>query len=560
MVADAPDAGGLSPRAAGWLLAAVVAAAAVTATAGAWMSGSAAVPPPKPAEFLAERAREVLRKAGEVGPPPGGVAYGFGENHAYLYHAQHKPADSPRWRDRLRRQPPTVFEFWYRQSPFPLVPEGEIRVGPENPWPRFPGEVLLRLDAEGRLLEYRAVPPEDGGRGASGPFDWSAFDREAGFEPGALAAGQPWWTPPAYADARAARDGTYPGRPDLPLHVEAASFRGRPVYFEVAGPWGRPWRDRSGARGVALKGTWVLVGMCLSLLTFAAALAYRNVRLGRGDLTGARRLTAAFLALHLASWALLAWHTSSLPDELRMVLDELGYALVVSLILATFYLALEPYVRRIWPNVLISWARVLAGRWRDPKVGADLLVGSLFGLVVQIVVWCGVVAPAALGLSTHWPRLGDPDRFLGGPVIVAAGLGALVRGVTQAMVTLAGFLINRLIFRRFWPAVAVTVAWQSIIYIFTLYNYSFPTDPLFGLLVASVLAYVLFRHGFLALFVACAVGMATSQLPLDLRPSAPDPGGRAFAMVVALAPACFGFYTALGGRRLFRDEALDDGR
>jgi hypothetical protein len=238
----------------------------------------------------------------------------------------------------------------------------------------------------------------------------------------------------------------------------------------------------------------------------------------------------------------------------------LGIALVLSLILATLYLALEPYVRRFWPNVLISWARVLAGRWRDPKVGADLLVGSLFGLLVRLVVGCGGAAPAALGLSTHWPQPGLPDRFLGGPVVVAASLSALGSGLAQALVTLAGFLLNRLLFRRFWPAVAVTVACQATMYTLIYYNFSFPTDPLFGLLVASLLVYVLVRHGLVALVVAGAVEAVTSLLPLDLRPGVPDPGGRAFAIAVALAPACFGFYTALGGRQLFRDEALDDGR
>ena len=33
-----------------------------------------------------------------------------------------------------------------------------------------------------------------------------------------------------------------------------------------------------------------------------------------------------------------------------------------------YYLALEPYVRRLWPQALISWSRVLAGRVRDPLV------------------------------------------------------------------------------------------------------------------------------------------------------------------------------------------------
>ena len=41
-----------------------------------------------------------------------------------------------------------------------------------------------------------------------------------------------------------------------------------------------------------------------------------------------------------------------------------------------FYMALEPYVRRIWPEMVISWSRLLAGRWFDPLVGRDVLAGA----------------------------------------------------------------------------------------------------------------------------------------------------------------------------------------
>ena len=42
----------------------------------------------------------------------------------------------------------------------------------------------------------------------------------------------------------------------------------------------------------------------------------------------------------------------------------------------TVYLALEPFVRRYWPQTLISWTRILSGRMQDGAVGRDVLVGS----------------------------------------------------------------------------------------------------------------------------------------------------------------------------------------
>ena len=49
------------------------------------------------------------------------------------------------------------------------------------------------------------------------------------------------------------------------------------------------------------------------------------------------------------------------------------------------YMAFEPYVRRRSPRTLISWTRLLAGRFRDPLVGADLLVGCVLASALLCV-------------------------------------------------------------------------------------------------------------------------------------------------------------------------------
>ena len=45
------------------------------------------------------------------------------------------------------------------------------------------------------------------------------------------------------------------------------------------------------------------------------------------------------------------------------------------------YIAVEPPIRRLWPQMLFSLARLLAGRVRDPLVGRDVLIGVLGGIV-----------------------------------------------------------------------------------------------------------------------------------------------------------------------------------
>ena len=47
---------------------------------------------------------------------------------------------------------------------------------------------------------------------------------------------------------------------------------------------------------------------------------------------------------------------------------------------------LEPFVRRYWPQTLVSWTTVLSARVRDPIVGRDVLFGVLLGVVIALLV------------------------------------------------------------------------------------------------------------------------------------------------------------------------------
>ena len=50
------------------------------------------------------------------------------------------------------------------------------------------------------------------------------------------------------------------------------------------------------------------------------------------------------------------------------------------------YLALEPFVRRYWPQTLVSWTTLLSGRVRDPIVGRDVLLGTALGVVIALLI------------------------------------------------------------------------------------------------------------------------------------------------------------------------------
>jgi hypothetical protein len=226
----------------------------------------------------------------------------------------------------------------------------------------------------------------------------------------------------------------------------------------------------------------------------------------------------------------------------------------VTLLAWACYLALEPSVRRLWPRVLTTWNRLLEGRIQDPKVGADLLTGAVCGTLVYAVAIAGRLAPAAFGWPTHWPSIPHSDAYLGPADAASLVCIAAVVAVTQAFSTLTGFLVCRLLFRRFWPAAVVCVLIQAAFYTTVFYGASFRTDPVFGLLVAASLAAVLFRLGFLPLVSACFLTLILALLAPDLRPAAAESGGRLIALAAAVAPAVWGFYTSLAGRPMFPDD------
>ncbi|MCG8457457.1 MAG: hypothetical protein MI919_14380, partial [Holophagales bacterium] len=64
------------------------------------------------------------------------------------------------------------------------------------------------------------------------------------------------------------------------------------------------------------------------------------------------------------------------------------------------YLALEPTIRRRAPEVLVGSTRLLAGRFRDPRVGRDLLAGLVMGLATAAA--CALLNRLSLGIG-HEP-------------------------------------------------------------------------------------------------------------------------------------------------------------
>ena len=111
--------------------------------------------------------------------------------------------------------------------------------------------------------------------------DWTVLFEQAGLSLAQFRPAESRWIPPVYADARAAWQGVYPTRPEIPIRIEAAAALGRPVYFEIVAPWSRPPDDSAEAGSTPGERMGLFMRMVIGPLALAIAvvLALRNLRL-----------------------------------------------------------------------------------------------------------------------------------------------------------------------------------------------------------------------------------------------------------------------------------------
>src|SRR5262249_51745797 len=307
---------------------------------------------------------------------------GFTLNAEYFAYLQKIDPSKTRWHDLERGRPPAI-KFWYRTSPRELAPVDVFahdRVEQDDPPRDISGMALVVLDTKGRLLDFEAVPPQMDPKDPVNIVDWAPLIAAAGLETAQLVSAQPAWFPSSYADTRAAWTGAFPELPKIPIRVEAAACRGKPISFRVVWPWTKPTRQEETEKPARQRaGNLILLGIFVTVLVGSILVARRNVRLGRGDRRGALRLAAFVGATTLAGWAFGATHVGS-SDELRLIVQAVGLSLFAAGLVGILYLAIEPFVRRPWPQSIVYWTRVRAGQLRDPVVGRDILIGVLTGI------------------------------------------------------------------------------------------------------------------------------------------------------------------------------------
>ncbi|MGH9866776.1 MAG: serine/threonine-protein kinase [Candidatus Polarisedimenticolia bacterium] len=552
MVAAAGAEGAVSPRVAWACLVSILGliALAVAGSSRTYLVNVAGLELSAP--VLAQKAREALTSLGHQAPAEQ-EAYGFQPVNPWLDWLERNDPSPDRWKSLAGGRPPGI-TFWFRQSPRLMVSKDTFaRISPEEPPLIVPGMAAMLLDPQGRVVEYQAVPgeaaPAEGSPPVRQPVPMTRLFDLAGIDAASFKPAVPERTPPVFCDERAAWEGTIPERPGLPLRIEACSLNGRPVHFAIHGlekPGEDPSQKSAGARTADQIGTLLII----VALVGALFMARHNVAAGRGDRRGAFTVAVYFTVMHVLVWAMWVSHVPLLSQEWSIFSYDTGWTLFNAVSIWLFYLALEPWVRRLWPDTIISWSRLLAGRLRDPRVGRDLLVGLLMGAISGngrlIESW----AVSLLG----WPPA-RPAWFDAGDLMSLYGVAAILDGHVHAilygMQMLSILLLLRILVRKVWLAavlLAVPLAGQLSLGGATYPWISVPITVVFALVIVTVMV----RFGLLAGIAGIFVSIVFDSVQVTSHLGAWHSGPTWLMLAALTGLALFAFHTSLGGRPALR--------
>ena len=526
LIAASGGQGVLAPvRAAAMALATVaIAVFAIAYSGNSSLLAYAGSPPPPP--IMRQAALEMVETLGheiDPGTPErqGWFVSGFSTRRV----TEAVQAGSAEWAA-LRSGINAPIRYWYRAEPGGFEPRRpDNRVWPDYPVRDAPGAVLVQLDQNLRLRAFSRTPEfTDETPDATEP-DWTAAFELAGLDfeqftpiaarrnPGNDPAVRRAWAGPAPTDgidAEPLRLNVYLGASDglitsitithstepLPPAVppEARSEAGTPrnepnVQHAEPEPGTDPEPDPDSDRApdteqaprlsaapapaaadpsafdaqafIQTSAQFFILG---TITIVAGVIAYRNIKLKRGDV---RRATRLGLAVFLLGGASAVLGADVAPISLPRLLGpyptwsaSIGFALMS----AACYIAAEPLARSRWPGSLVSWTRLFSGRFTDPMIGRDALIGTAIGV---FIVGLGTLSPILselMGEPVTLPFAATADSLPGiltGPRAVLGqsldliGSGLFSAAAVALLLLLTSLLLGLIGIRQRLPALII---------------------------------------------------------------------------------------------------------
>lgn len=511
-------------------------------------------------EVLVSQAHGLMEKLGYT-TPAADSAWGFVLDNAYIAEITRTSKSPQRW-DVLKQSEPAAMNFWYRESPRQILsfaPSDNLlygRISPDEPPFLASGARKLVLDLRGHLLLFEAVTPQvapvEAGKAVEP--DWSVLFAASGLDPAKFTRVEPTWYPLSWGDTRAAWTGTWPTREEIPLRIEAAGYQGKPIYFDLISPWDKPTRQAAPVQ--SQNSLAQLFGLSLLAILLGAGiwLTVRNLRSGRGDLRGAVRLGLVVLVLRLVIWLLVAHHVMNAAELVQFIM-----ALSSGLFFAGFtwllYMAIEPYIRKYWPDTMISWTRMLNGEFKDPLVARHVLLGTLFGVISAVLEHLQPIVEETLRKPPMrpmgFPFTYDLEGFRGA---LAGVLYQASQSFSSALVIFLLFFLIRLVLKRNILAAVVT---SLLVAVPSLAAQNPVIDILFSSPFIFLYLVILARFGLVSLVALYFADQLLDSLPLAMPLNAWYTEGGLVAAIFIVGLAIYGYHYSRAGKPLFEPAALE---
>ncbi|HET7890139.1 MAG TPA: serine/threonine-protein kinase, partial [Candidatus Sulfotelmatobacter sp.] len=515
-------------------------------------------------EVLAHKARQIVTQLGYPDKPADSA---FGFDYDTNFRDSVEKESKPNWDETLGGRP-TILQFWYRQSPDDIGADSYHDsfltpgiVTEDDPATTLSGMINLKLDAAGRLTYLQVIPPQkDSSVAPTTPPDWSSLFSAAELDASKLQSAPPEWTALGMADTRVAWTGVWRGSTRA-LRVEAAAWHGKPVFFALIGDWNKPWRmvvAKSAHERKNRASQIISVFLLTVVLAAGALLARRNYRHGRGDREGAFRLAVVMFVLEIGLWLCRSHFIASFQTFGYFILT-IAAALLWAGGMWVLYLAIEPWIRRKWPQAIISWTRLISGDLRDPLVGRDILFGVAFGTLWLVIFQLSNIPLARLGAA---PQLIGLDYFLGGRQALGQWLMQIpssIFGTLQFFFLLLGLkMLLEFVFRQVrlkvervdWIAAVLFVG--VFLAMRGLQSNHLAVDVPVILLVFGILALIVLRFGLVPLAVGAFTVDMLGNVPFSADFSAWFAGTSLLALLSVVALGGWGFYHSLGGEPLWK--------
>ena len=201
----------------------------------------------------------------------------------------------------------------------------------------------------------------------------------------------------------------------------------------------------------------------------------------------------------------------------------------------------------------------MAGNFRDPMVGRDLLIGGMLGLVHSACIAIGALLPRLFGIETA-PTIPGNVFILGS----VRSMLAVFLGSHLAMSVFVGFgflfflLLLYIILRRQWLAIA---AMFLIALLIELTAFAAAGPWLFwvvSIFITLTIVTVVARFGLLATMAHQLFFFLTLMYPMTTDFSVWYAPSMVFALALVVGIAVYGFYISLGGQSLFGNRLLQD--